>query len=285
MNSVTTISEQVIKNLKEAIYQLKEQVINKNTLHIQNKLSLLSEKITNLKLDPTKQELVSSLKKQLDSIKENLSKPQITQETKQQITNLENKINTPPFRVLFENLKVNSGNLQADLKATLLQIKEQIDTSSSLGKETVTKEFKATVEKVLSQIEFYQLVSYSSTSTTIPLSFLQEDIDDVEIKFNKAKKDNFSCQINLTLKKYGELRILLVLDKKNNININMGIHDDELKQIVQSSLQKLRVGINSIGISLQSLNIFSIRDDELLTKKQNLYNQNDSLSFGLDIKA
>lgn len=280
------IKNDIATNLKEVISQVKEQIINKNIDNVKTTVLQLEDKINNLKAEPAKQEMISIIKEDIKSIKNNILNQPIQKDILTQLNSFESRINAPVFRALFENNKVNIANISNDLKSTILQIKEQIEFQALLGKEVITKELKATVEKVLSQIEFYQLVSYSSTSTSIPLSFLQDDIEDADIKFNKNNDDdNFSCQINLTLKKYGELKVLLVMDKKNNLNINIGIHNQELKNIVQSSLQKLRLGIGNINVALQSLNIFTLDIDNTKPNQKNSYTQNENLSFGLDIKA
>jgi hypothetical protein len=245
----------------------------------------IEDKIDNIKIEPNKQEIINSIKEDIKSIKNNILNQPLQRDVLSQISSFQTKLNRATFKALLENNRVNIANLSNDLKSTILQIKEQIEFQSSLGKEIITKEIRATVEKVLSQIEFYQLVSYSSTSTTVPLSFLQEDIEDASIKFNENDNNDFSCQINLTLKQYGELKVLLVMDQKNNININIGIEDKKLKLMVQSSLQKLRQGINKIGIALQSLNVFTLSNNNTNQNKTNLYTQDINLNFGLDIKA
>jgi hypothetical protein len=279
------IKNDIASNLKEVVSQVREQIVNKNFNNLKILFLQIEEKIENIKAEPNRQEFVNNLKEDLKSIKNNILNQTITKETVTQINNFQNKLSTPIFQELLANNKVNITNLPNDLKATILQIKEQIDVNSSLNKELITKEVKATVDKVLSQIEFYQLVSYSSSSTTIPLSFLQEDIEDAKIEFNENNDDNFSCQINLTLTQYGEIKVLLVMDKSNNLNINFAIENETLKTMVQSSLQKLRLGIGNTGAALQSLNVFNLDATEKTQAKSNLYGQNENLSFGLDIKA
>jgi hypothetical protein len=114
---------------------------------------------------------------------------------------------------------------------------------------------------------------------------LQDEIEDADIKFNKNKDDSFSCQINLTLKQYGDLKVLMVLDNKQNININIGLEQEEFKSMVQENLQKLRIGINSIDLMLQSLNVFSLNNNEQKSIKSSYGDVDNDLSFGLDIKA
>ena len=281
------IKNDIASNLKEVISQVKDQIVNKNLANIRTNILQLEEKISDIKTDNTKNELLNTIKEEIKSLKNNLINQPIQKDVLTQAKLLESKIQAPAFQVLFKNNRVNSANLSNDLKATMLQVKEQIDKQAHTitDQTTATKEIKATVEKVLSQIEFFQLLSYTTNSAQTPLSFFQEDVENSDIKFSSSSKDEFSCQINLTLKEHGELKVLLVLDKKNNLNINIGIENDILKQLAQSSLQSLRLGISKIGLSLQSLNIFTLDKQTENTNYNNQYENNNNLSFGLDIKA
>ena len=78
-----------------------------------------------------------------------------------------------------------------DLKAILLQL---LDISDN-------KDVKIQLEKIQTQIEFYQLLSYSSNTNHTYLPFSWEDLEDADIKFKANENDSFSCQINLLLKK------------------------------------------------------------------------------------
>ena len=168
-------------------------------------------------------------------------------------------------------------SISKDLKATIADIKE--DTKSL---PTMSKEVKATIDKVQSQIDFFQLLSIAQNTPQAPLSFLQDDIEDVDIKFNKTNDNEHSCQINLSLKEYGELKVLLISDINNNLNINIGIENSILKTKIQETLKILRAKLISTGLLLQNINIFNINN---IQKKDTPYNSSDKLSFGLDIKA
>ncbi len=172
---------------------------------------------------------------------------------------------------LESKLLKNNVNITNDIKAVVLQIQE-------LSSETK-------VDKILTQIEYFQALSYASMSNYTYLPFGWDEIEDGDVQFNCDDKDNFSCHIDLILKKYGELKVMLILDKKNNININMGIKNDKLKQKIQKNLQLLRQGIGKIGLSLQQLNVFDIKSDKNKTYEEKAYATNDNLNFGIDIKA
>jgi len=184
-----------------------------------------------------------------------------------------------------EILKNNIGiskNISSDMKTILLQIKEQI--ASPIQQDQLSKDLKNTIDKVLSQIDYYQLSSFSSHSTHSFLSFLQEDLEDVDIKI-KQEKEDFSCLINLSLKENGELKILLQLDTHKNLHIDIGVEKKSFKVLLQNELQALRKQINTIGVSLASLNLFDIKDEQSKSSELKAYETNQNLNFGLDIKV
>lgn len=284
----SNIKNDIASNMKELLNVVKDQVQSKNLTDIKNIITKLAEQITNLKPE---QQNATNIKNEFSQLQNQFKSIDLSNKNPQQLqTQLTNFMtNVKSFQqvfsqnfssVLLENNLGNIKNISGDLKNIILQIEQQLEAS----KEPVSKELKATVEKVLSQIDFFQLSSYSTNSNHTFLSFIQDGIDDVDIKFNKSQDDSFSCQINLTLKEHGDLKVLLVLDKKTNLNINIGIENQEFKQKVQETLQSLRVGINTIGLNLQSLNIFGI---DMGQKSQSLGGYGDNVGFdlGLDIKA
>ncbi|MCK5110191.1 MAG: flagellar hook-length control protein FliK [Arcobacteraceae bacterium] len=204
------------------------------------------------------------------------------------VKNLDEKVlksNISNSGVFLESKLVNNkftiSKVQNDIKAVLLQVQEQLDSKGA----DIPKEVKAQVEKVLSQIEFYQLTSLASQSNHTYLPFSQGYIEDADIKFNSSSKDTFSCHISLALKDHGDIKVMLLLDNKNNLNINISVQQQDFKSKLQENLQLLRQGINKIGLSLQSLNVLDIQDPLEQTYEQKAYNSSDNLSFGIDLKA
>ncbi len=179
------------------------------------------------------------------------------------------------------NSQTDMPKIQNDIKVVLLQIQDQVDKKAI----ELPKELKNQVEKALNQIDFYQLSSLSSDSNHTYLPFSQDDIEDADIKMNSNSKDIFSCHIGLALKKQGDVNAMLLLYKNNNLNINLNIQDENFKMLIQNKLQILRQSINKIGLNLQSLNVLDMQNDTKQTYEQKAYSNNESLSFGIDIKA
>jgi len=174
-------------------------------------------------------------------------------------------------------------NYSSDMKNILLQIKEMVSLQSS--EETVMKELKLSIDKALSQIDYYQISSYVTNSNHTYLSFLQDDFEDVDIKFQTTQDDEFSCLIDLSLKEKGDLKILLQLDQKSQISINIGVENDDFKKVIQETLQKLRIQIHRLGLSIISLNIFDLDDKSKKSIELQTYQNIQNLDFGVDIKV
>ncbi|MEA3354687.1 MAG: hypothetical protein U9Q33_12825, partial [Campylobacterota bacterium] len=288
------IESSSIKNLTSdlnSLIDLVKSISNKpiDNTHIsqlQNITQNLSKEISSLDIKVEVKTAVHNLLNNLNTVVEN-QKLQPAPLQLQTITNEAVKINTLLSKTagalnnISEPQLQNQLDITKDIKAALLIIQENGNSDQS----DLSKELKATVDKLISQIEFFQGLSYTSAANYTFVPFSWENMEDGDIRFSSNKDDNFSCQINLNLKNYGELKILLDLESKNYININVGVQSEILRGMFQKNLQKLRIGINRIDLNLQSLNIFDL--NELKEKKEitDIYNGNESLNFGLDLKV
>ncbi|MEA3498523.1 MAG: flagellar hook-length control protein FliK [Campylobacterota bacterium] len=286
---MSTIQNQLDSNVAS-------QKASKNTMlnSVKNAIVLIQDKVDNIKVnipESLKSEIKADIGKVFEQIK-TIPVEQTTQKTIPVLKELQNSIKNIEFKlskidtsmgnnILSSNSILNSKSIVTnDLKAVILQVQERIQTDTS----EISKEVKLQIDKIQTQIEFYQLLSYTSTSNHTFLPFSWDDLEDADIKFDTKDDDSFSCQINLSLKEMGELKVLLQLDDKKNLNINVGVESSNFKQTIQQNLQKLRVGITSVGLMVQSLNVFDIQDKNRKTYEQKAYGS-DTLNFGLDIKA
>ncbi|MGB5866438.1 MAG: hypothetical protein WBG69_01075 [Arcobacteraceae bacterium] len=282
------IKNDIATNLKDAVVNLKNNFLSNAFFNINKTVILIKEQLSNINLTN-----LDELKSEIKNIETKLqtfpndknveTKIVILKELVTQSTKLLEKVNGSNIQELLKNNIGNTKNIMGDLKTILLQVKEQVENPTT--QDSVSKELKINIDKALSQIDYYQLSSFSSNSNHSFISFLQDELEDVDIKFNNANEDEFSCLINLALKENGELKILLVLDKKNGLNINIGVEKEEFKNSIQTQLQKLRKQINSIGLSLLSLNLFDLEKENKKSNSLKAYGNNQNLDFGLDIKV
>jgi len=286
-----TITKDTLPSLlKELGTTLKEGFVLKENLPVlRNMFLTLIQKVDVTTIDDqtktglkTELQNLASQVKSLEVPANPEQKAQTLQNVFENLKNFSNRLETTLAKLAPNQMENIPKNLANDLKGIVLQIQEQIETS----KEPVSKELRAIVDKISSQVEFFQLLSYTSNSNHMALSFLQDNIEDSDIKFHKTDQDTYSCQINLNLKDYGELKAFLVLDKFQNLGINLGVEDNEFKTKVQENLPELRSKINSIGLLLQALNVFDINNEHIDKNKQlKGYTQDSNISFGVDVKV
>jgi len=282
------IKNEITTNLKEVVQQVKNNILNSSLQNVNKTIMQISDQLENIK-STNITEIKSEVKKLdakiviLNNEKNADVKAAITKDLIQTTTKVIDKINNSNIQELLKNNISNLKNISGDLKTLMLQIKEVVE--QPVNNETVSKELKNNVDKVLSQIDYYQLSSYTSNSNHSYVSFLQDDIEDMDIKFNNKDNEEFSCLIHLSLKQKGDLKILLQLDKKSGLNINIGVEQKEFKMMIQEALQKLRVQINSLGLSILSLNIFDLEDESQKSNELKAYGNTQNLDFGLDIKV
>ena len=274
--------------LQELGSTFKEGITVKENLPVlRNMFLTLIQKVDVTTIDT---QVKTGLKAELQNLASQVKTLEVPSSPEQKAQNLQNvfdnlksfssRLETTLAKLAPNQMEAIPKNLANDLKGIVMQIAEQIDGS----KEPVAKEIRAVVDKIASQVEFFQLLSYTSNSNHSALSFIQDNIEDSDIKFHKTDQDTYSCQINLNLKDYGELKVLLVLDKHQNLGVNIGIEDSEFKQKVQDNLPTLRGNINSIGLLLQALNIFDMNSAQIDKSKQlKGYGESAGISFGVDL--
>ncbi len=170
---------------------------------------------------------------------------------------------------LESKLLKNEQNPSSDLKAVLLQLSKEIDDPR--------------INKIISQIEYHQLLSFTSYSNNTFLPFLWDNVEDGSVDISSNNKEQFTCNIHLKLKEYGELKAMLLLEKSNTLTLNMRIEDKSFKNKIQNNLQLLRQKLNNIAINISSINILSLNEEKSYEKKA--YESNNTISYGTDIKA
>ncbi|MEA2049292.1 MAG: flagellar hook-length control protein FliK [Campylobacterota bacterium] len=184
--------------------------------------------------------------------------------------------------IFLESKIASNSEFKNDIKTVLLQLQETLDTKQTIEPQ---KEMKVLVDKLIQQIEFYQLYSYTSNSSIIYFPFLWNSLDSGELKFKQDDKNSFSCIVDLSLKNYGEIRSLIQLNN-SNISINIAVENSELKYKIQKSLSNFRSSIYEFGLIITELNVFDLLTEDKKTEQEKTYDDNSyGLNFGIDIKA
>jgi len=166
-----------------------------------------------------------------------------------------------------------------DIKANLLQLKEDLAKTSSPNKtDTLNK-----VDKVLTSINYYQLSSYSSGTNILYLPVLWEGLDEGQISIKRLKKKKFFCEINLKLKEYGKIDLLVMLFDEININISIFTRSDIFLKRVKKNLKALKQGINSIGLIPTSIYMYDSLKDDKIKRDTKSYVDSEQIGEGINI--
>lgn len=173
--------------------------------------------------------------------------------------------------------------LQNDIKAMLLQIQDNL-----IGKTDVKSlDTQKLVDKMLMQVEYYQLLSISSNTNSVYIPFIWDMLDDGSISMKKINEEKFYCEINLSLKEFGETQLLLSLYDTNKLDLTIYASKDSFKQSIRKNSSKLKQALNSVDLIPVNIKIIDLKKEKESkeVKQTNIYNQDINLGFGIDIKA
>lgn len=166
--------------------------------------------------------------------------------------------------------------LSEDLKSILLKAGEEIANSSHPNQGELLK----LVDKLSLQIDYYQLLSHLSNSSSLYLPFSWDSLEEGNINIKKDKEDRFYCDIDLKLKEYGELKLKLALYEENQINIHIYSDNREFKEIVKENIGALRSALIESQIIPKEIRIFDAI--KKISPYESSYNHID---LGFEVKA
>lgn len=307
--SKTSDLSQLTKSLNKIINEPSPTQINQNT---QNSINVkLNELLTNIKSELLNSNLPLT-KDALEVINKLLLKPNINQinelltKIKTIITNTPNQTNIQPAEIyrlinqLENSIKPNSAllnekafqlnpqmqkeDITKDIKSTLLKIAEEVKQSNNPAFNEAFKQ----VDKLLTQVDYYQLMSLTSSSNFVYFPFIWDMLEDGSLSMKKLNEEKFYCEINLKLKEYGKINLLLVMYEKNHLDISIFAQKKTLKDEVSQNLQALKRALSGAGIIPGNIKLLDLKEENE-TKDELTYtnNHNDiqDLDFGVNIKV
>lgn len=187
-----------------------------------------------------------------------------------------------------ENL-LNKSNFSKDLKATLLNIQQELNNNNT----NQNSELSKSLDKLLTQIDYHQILSLANNSNNIYLPFIWDMLEEGDIELKASKEERFICEINLKLKELGSLNMLLVLYDENKIDLTLHAKKESFKNIFQDNLQELKQALNKVGLIPTNIKILDEKkepeketnEDIIPTTVYPKYNKYDNSTFGIDIKV
>lgn len=164
----------------------------------------------------------------------------------------------------------------SDLKALLLQAKEELQNATHPNKQELLKQ----IEKLSLTIDYYQLSSHLSNSSTLYVPYSWDALEEGNIRLKKGKKSAYFCDIELELKEYGLLELRLGLFDKNQLNINIKTQSQNLQELILEKIPTLKKQLLSVGITPKEIRFLQEQ------KERTPYTESaETLAMGFEIKA
>lgn len=176
----------------------------------------------------------------------------ITKELPALITKLGEFAN--PKELVTETLLKES--MANDLKSNLLSLNEELRQSTAPASAKLLEQ----VDKLLTQIDYHQLVSHLAGSNSIYIPFAWDQLESGSMAFKKTTDKKFYCEINLKLKEYGELNLMMAIYEGNQLEIQAHSEKPEFKALLQENLSELRSLLIEAGLTPRRIRIFEMNE-------------------------
>ena len=180
-----------------------------------------------------------------------------------------------------KDLKLPQQNIKEflhnDLKSALLLARDEITSLNNPNKTELLRH----IDKLALQIDYYQLLSHLSNSSSLYLPFSWEGMQEGSIEMKKVE-DKFYCDIDLKLKEYGEIKFKLTLYEKNQLNLHVYTTSKEFQNIIKDNLSQLRSAIFEVNVTPREIRIFEPKE----TNASIAYtDHNNQLDMNFEVKV
>lgn len=303
----TTLKDSINLQTKELLTQIKNDIIqNPNMIQNKNILPMIDNllKMDNLfskndtiqnfltnsnlsgNLSTFTSNFASNLSPLLTTLKESLEtlNPNNTH-LQNHLTKLVDKVE----HIIQDLATTPNGKLDTkvseDMKTVLLQMQDELASKTDPKSLEVAKQ----VDRLLTQIDLHQLTSLVSNSNYVYLPFFWEMLEDGSIEMKQKDEEKFFCQINLTLKDFGKVDLMLGLYDKNKLDLTIYAQREHFKTAIRENMQQLKITLNSVELIPVNVKLLDMKEDNKESSKPtqtyiNNYNNQD-LSSGIDIRA
>lgn len=141
--------------------------------------------------------------------------------------------------------------LRDDVKLNILKLKEELGTTNN----PLSVKVNELSEKLLMQIDYHQMLSHLSSSSSLYLPFSWELLEEGSLYFKKQDEEKFYCHIELKLKEYGELELMLSLYKNKELELSAITQQESLRELLHENLAQLRTRLIESEIYPKSIRV------------------------------
>ncbi|GEM_PF-6256968 len=170
----------------------------------------------------------------------------------------------------------NSNTISNKVQSSATQSTESTQAQQSTPNQNILNQ----TEKLIAQIEYFQLMSLYGNGNYFYMPFYWEDLVGGTIYTRKDEEKTY-CEIDLELQSYGNIKVMVSLFGKETIDISFSVQNHDFKAILQDNLKLLRGALNKAEFNLMGIKIIDKQ------KNTNPYAQNidqSSQMHSLDIK-
>ena len=296
------IKDSINVQTKDLLLQIKADILQNPTLQNRNILPMIdnllkmpdlfakAENLQNLtstnNLSTFSNNFMSNLSPLLTTLKENL------ESLNPNNSNLQNHLTKLVDKVehLIQDLVNNpKGEVKVaeDMKTVLLKMQDELATKTDIKSQDLAKQ----VDKLLTQIDYHQLASLTSNANNVYLPFLWGMLEDGNISMKKTEEEKFYCQINLTLKDFGKVDLMLALYDKNKLDLTIYAQREHFKIALRDNMQQLKVALNSVDLIPVNIKLLDLKEEKGIVEEpvkiyaNNGYNDNFNSSSKIDIRV
>lgn len=261
----------IVQEIKSTLSQLYGSLLSSNTPDT----NTLLDSIENL-LKNSGDTLSEELKEFTQHLRTTINEGDISRDVSDFITKLSEftnpkELNTEAF------LKTSMSN---DLKSNLLSLHEELTHSNDPNAPKLLEQS----DKLLTQIDYHQLTSYLGSSNSIYIPFAWDQLEEGSMVFKKTAGKKFYCEINLRLKEYGELNLMMGLYEGNQLEIQAHTEKPELKTLIQENIGELRSLLINAELTPRSIRVFEMRENPSpLSESYTGYQHGSDLGFEVKV--
>jgi len=233
----------IVQEIKSTLSQLYGSLLSSNTPDANALLDSIEKLLKN-----SGNSLSEELKEFTQHLRTAINEGDISKDVSDLITKLGEFAN--PKELVSETYLHES--MANDVKSNLLTLSRELSSSNDPNAPKLLEQ----IDKLLTQIDYHQLVSYLGSSNSIYFPFVWDQLQEGSLTFKKTNKQKFYCEINLKLKEYGELNLMMALYDETQLEIQAHTEKPKLKNLIHEHIGELRTLLIDAGLTPRTLRVF-----------------------------
>jgi uncharacterized protein YicC (UPF0701 family) len=285
---IDTMSKQFLQPLEKSLDSFQNILLQSRNEAAKPSLGLLDQLIDAIvSIKQSKKEVPKEAMTQLLSkgtqLDDQLSK-MVPKDVPETLSKLEKFVqNLVPFTrsKQLQPSQVMQEHLSKDMKTQLLRLQEAI-SRQELGGDNIQPDLLKQVDKILLQVDYYQLNSYLTNANALYFPFEWNMLNEGSLSFKQGKKDKFFCHIDLNLEEYGQVKIMAALYQEKQLMLHFHTEKPELKQLISENLKLLRSALLATGLHVSDIRLFDLDKN---SKEELPYHDDEAIDIGFKVIA